>query len=162
MSRVRHVVTVLVGACLVVLSPMIATSTPSEHAIVTGNVRLSDETWVLIDIQPGYPGLIGKAWLSRLAPEEVHVVEIEIDCVEASWHQPVYPIPPYLPYHAVAASGVAASSGSRYYITAYDLVVRPAGFGDRLVIETEPGPEACGTSGSAGDPVKTGEIVIGP
>jgi len=126
--------------------------------VVTGAARLDDGSMFAIDAQSVPPYVVGTALLWSVAP--MHLTEITIDCLEVSWHQPVYPIPPYLPFNMAEASGLD-DTGTRRFITAYDLVPEPIGFGDRVVIEAAPGDGACGASDSIGTPV-VGDIAIAP
>lgn len=139
----------------------VARADVDEAVVVSGTIMLEDGALFHIGVESHGAEPTGNAWLARAGAEGIEVIEIAIDCLEASWHQPVYPIPPYLPYHMAQASGSVAD-GTRYFITAYDVVPRPVGLGDRLVLDTEPGDGACGAHDSIGSPVAAGEITIGP
>lgn len=154
-------VAIAIVALLVVVTPTQARSVPDDPHVVTGTVQLDDGTLFTIDAQSLHPGVVGRAWLTTVTTAAAHVFEISIDCLEITWYQPVYPIPPYLPFHMAEASGRSVD-GTRYYVTAYDLVRQPIGFGDRVIIETDPGDGACGAADSIGTPVAAGELAIGP
>lgn len=143
----RRVVTIIV---MVVVAAGAAQAHDSEH-VVAGVVELEDGLSLRIAASDV---ALGDAWLGGAA-----AVHVTLDCVETSWHQPVYPIPPYLPYHRVEASGIG-DDGARYYVTLYDVVSRPAGFGDQVQITTAPGYGACGADLEWFEPAKLGDIAV--
>ena len=154
MNGVRATIVLVLMGSLVV--PASSRATPGPHA-VTGTVQVQDGTWLGLsapDVE-----LPGRAWLGHGVPAPS--IEIELDCVQVSWHRPVYPIPPYLPYHLVQASGLG-SDGVRYFITAYDVVARPLGFGDHAAVTSTPAQGACEANPDAAVPIKTGDLAVLP
>lgn len=144
---------VLVGSAL----PVAGQATPGPKA-VAGITQLQDGRWFgIMGSTEGGSGYRGRAWIGAAATSSG--IEVSLDCLDVAWHQPVYPIPPYLPFHLVQASGIGAN-GVRYFITAYDAVTDPVGFGDRAAVSTASGTGACGTDPDAAIPIKVGDINV--
>ncbi|HEX9711502.1 MAG TPA: hypothetical protein VGB52_02985 [Actinomycetota bacterium] len=152
---------VLLILSVTLILPTLASSAPDRDHAVTGAGVLDDGTVFQVNAHTAFGDVPGMVRLTR--PGAAGVVEITLECLAVSWHQPVYPIPPYLPFHLAEASGID-NDGVRHYVTIYDLVIRPVGFGDRMILSTEGGSGACGTTGinDIGRPLATGDITITP
>jgi hypothetical protein len=141
------------------VAPGVSRAVPAEH-IVSGVVQVRDGAWLGIEALSDALGPIpGRAWLGGELP--LPSIEITLDCLDVTWQPSVYPIPPYLPYHRVQASGTG-SDGVRYFITAYDASPRPVGFGDYATVTAEPADGACGAHPEAAAPVMNGNLTISP
>lgn len=148
----------MIVLAVVLSSAWTAQATPGHHA-VTGIVQMDGGVWLRLDVSADVtPELYGRAWLGR---DAVPAIAISIDCIDVTWNQPVYPIPPYLPFHSVLASGTG-TDGVRYYITAYDTFPRPAGFGDYAAVSTEPAGGPCGADPELVVPVASGALTVLP
>lgn len=145
-------------AALLVAGP--AQATPGSH-LVTGTVQLETGAWLGIEAQEAVPvAPAGLAWLANDTLPRPSI-QIALDCLVVTWQMTVYPIPPYLPYHLVETSGTG-SDGDAYFITVYDFVNAPIGFGDRAIVSKSPGAGNCGAAAEQGAQVAAGQITVLP